>query len=94
MRSNCGRCEKSYEPEQTHYVLCEDCWSEVACYGDPENMKFWRTASAWANMNPTEEEMKEFADSPVGQSIVKSILEVMDYKCKLNLIKQQLAAME
>jgi len=57
-------------------------------------MKFWRTASAWANGDWTEEEMKELADSAIGQEIVKDILSVMDYKCKLNLIKKTLAEME
>ena len=94
VRLRCARCGKPFEPEVEYHILCPECWEEVGLFGDSESMKFWRTASAWANGDWTEEEMKELADSAIGQEIVKDILEVMDYKCKLNLIKKTLAEME
>ena len=90
MKIRCGRCGKKYEQGQSYFVLCEECWDEIGLLGDSDSMKFWRTASAWANGDFTREELEELADSAVGQEIIKQILEYMDVAMKLRLIRQEL----
>jgi hypothetical protein len=90
MRIRCARCGVAFEPWAEYHILCPECWEEVGLFGDSESMKFWRTASSWANGTWTREELKELADSAVGQEIVKDILSEMDMACKLTLLRQEI----
>lgn len=90
----CARHGGLFEPEAEYHILCPDCWSEVGLYGDSESLKFWRTASQWANGNWTQEELKELADSAIGQEILQDLLDAMDIGMKLKLFNQEVRKMQ
>jgi len=94
-RIKCSRCGKRFEPEQEWHFLCNedtsDCWGIVGLYGDEHAIKFWRMWSTWINGEWTDEEVKELADSPVGQDVIKTLLKQMDHDCKIKLLKKQIA---
>jgi hypothetical protein len=95
MRIKCARCGKKFEPDQEWHFLCKEdvsgCWEEVGLFGDPEAIRFWRMASTWVNGEFPEEWVKELADSPVGQSLLKALLFQMDHDCKIKLLKKTIA---
>jgi len=80
---------KGFDPDMHYHTLCSDCWEQVGLYGDEAGLRFWKMASTWINGKWTDEELKELADSPVGQSMVKEIISAMDMEMRYRLIKQE-----
>lgn len=89
-RIRCARCGKPFDPAQPFHFLCYECWDECGLYGDEESIKFWKIGSTFANGTWTDEEWKEFADSPVGQEMLHAMLDNMDVGCKFTLLRREI----
>ena len=60
----CPRCDKRYDDESGHYVLCSDCYAEgVMPFGDEEGARHWRGAWLLHNGEWTPDEMMEHYDA-------------------------------
>ena len=93
-RPLCARCGKGFDPEFGHHVMCGECWDVCGLFGDEASLKFWRMAFNWVNGTWTDEELKELADSPVGQTMVKEIISAMDIGMRYRLLKQEITKLQ